>query len=179
MSTFRDLIKAADSLRPGYAASVGFDETGSLDTTGLPPQLVSVFRYVKGTPHEIAEQQWMDLLPGHRVMLATEIPETRSKLHTFYGDDDLFSVIDRTPFMTNYSSDYYLADDDGDGVFWLDHSGGVSRVSPNMETFLETLLECYTSGAYKTDNDGFLDMDDDLELQIGRAHNPDCEYWDD
>ena len=179
MSTFSDLIKTADLLRPGYAASIGYDETGSLSSDDLPPHLANLFRYVKGTPHEIVEQHWMDLLPGHRLMLAPEILETRSRLLEFYGDDDLFHVVDRTPFMTNYSSDYYLVADDDTGVFWLDHSSGVSRVSANLETFFETILECYRTGAYNTGADGLLDMNDDLEQQVGLAKNPSCEHWHD
>ena len=179
MSTFSDLIKTADLLRPGYAASIGYDETGSLSANDLPPHLANTFRYVKGTPHEITDQQLMDLVPGHRVMLATEIPETRNKLLEFYGDDDFFPVVDRMPFMTNYSSDYYLVADDDTGVFWLGHSSGVSRVSPNLETFFETILECYRTGAYNIGGDGLLDINDDLELVVGLAKNPSCEFWHD
>ena len=150
-----------------------------LDVVDLPPHLRAIFRYVKGTPHEISEQKWMDFVPGHRLMIATEISATKTKLHTFYGDDELFTLTGRTPFMTNYSSDYYLTDDEDHGIYWLDHSQGVSRVAQNMAAFLETILECYVSGAYKTDDDGFLDLDDEKELEIGQARNPDCDFWND
>jgi hypothetical protein len=177
VTLFQSIVDVADQQRPGYATSIGYTATGSFKPVDLPTILDSIFCYAVGTPHEITEQALMDFVPGHRLMLAAEIPRTRDQLDSFYGIDDLFNVQDRTPFLANYSSDYYLTASDDTGAFWLDHSGGTSLVSPNLGTFLETTLHCYQQGAYALDSDGFLELDDDLEHQIALSLNPGCEFW--
>ena len=44
----------------------------------------------------------------YRLMLSSEIPAVRKQLQDFYGTDELFNVESRTPFLANYSNDYYL-----------------------------------------------------------------------
>ncbi len=177
MAIFHSIIEAVEQQRPGYAASIGYTPDETEAPTGIPDGLGSIFNFAIGTPHGVADQRMMDLLPGYRLMLASEIPAVRQQLQDFYGADDLFNVQSRTPFLANYSSDYYLADDDDNGVYWLDHQGGTSRVSPNVDTFLRTTLRCYQQGAYRMASDGMLEMDDELELQIALRLNPDCDYW--
>ena len=177
MFTLKSIIQIADKSRPGYAESIGFTEVGGYQPVGLPTNLMAIYQYAVGTPHDITEQSFMDFLPGDRLMLATEIPSVRESLQSFYGVDELFNVLGRTPFLTNYSSDYFLTADDNSGIYWLDHSQGTSLVSPNLESFLETVKECYVQGAYFLADDGFLDVNDDLEFQIGVSLNPDCEFW--
>jgi len=177
MATFETIIEMADRQRPGYAASIGYEVGSTHATAGLPDNLASLFRFAIGTPHEVADQAMMDFLPGYRLMLASEIPAVRKQLHDFYGVDELFNVQSRTPFLANYSSDYYLVGDDDSGVYWLDHQGGTTLVSPKLEVFLLTTLQCYEQGAYRVASDGLLEMDDDLELQIGLSLNAECEFW--
>ena len=177
VASIHSIIKAIELQRPGYAASVSYTADVSYSPVELPDNLMAVFSFVKGTPHEIANQTMMDFLPGHRLMCATEIPIVRERLQEFYGVDELFDVRSRTPFLTNYSSDYYLTDDDDNGVFWLDHQGGVSLVSPNLDTFLFTTLRCFEQSAYRMGSDGLLDVDDELEQQIGVKLNPGCDFW--
>ncbi len=110
-------------------------------------------------------------------MVASEVLSQRDQLQRFYGDDDLFNVQGRTPFLADYSSDFFLAADDDSGVFWLDHDTGVERVSANMTDFLRTILRNYTSGAYTTDSEGFLDSDYEAENKIGLSLNPGCDFW--
>ena len=175
MLEFCSIIEAADAQRPGYASSLGYRAIPVYEPRQLPPVLMNIFRHAMGTPHGIAEQQLMDFTPGHRLMLASEIPEVRQGLQDFYGHDDMFNVASRTPFLTDYSSDYYLFDESDGGVYYLDHVEGSYLVSRSMKTFLQTVLECYRRGAFYADTDGWLGSNTELEDQIQSELNPDVQ----
>lgn len=48
-----------------------------------------------------------------------------------------------------------------------------------LTAMMQTLEACYSRGAFVLDDDGDLDMDDDLHRQIAHHFNPEVEQWQD
>ena len=87
----------------------------------------------------------------------------------------MFDVQSKTPFLADYSSDYFLTDDRDGGIYHFDHVEGSAQVARNMKAFLQTILACYQQGAYFADDEGWLDTDGHREDQIFSELNPEFE----
>lgn len=46
-----------------------------------------------------------------------------------------------------------------------------------IDTFFETIYECYKREIYFLDEDGFLDCDYDKEFEISHKLNPKATFW--
>ncbi|HEY6556224.1 MAG TPA: hypothetical protein VI072_03085 [Polyangiaceae bacterium] len=49
----------------------------------------------------------------------------------------------------------------------------------DVTTMMETFADCFAQGAFLLDEDGSLEIDDDLHRQIARRHNPGVAEWQD
>ncbi len=47
----------------------------------------------------------------------------------------------------------------------------------DLNSMFETLTECYKEEAYIVNEEGYIDVDYDLEQEISRRINPDAEFW--
>ena len=62
------------------------------------------------------------------------------------------------------------------------YSPGITGENPEkiydtIESWLETIIQCYKSHIYHIDNDGYLVCDSDAEAELTRKLNPNSEFW--
>jgi hypothetical protein len=179
---FDECIRLADKRRPGYMSSLGAPSANWGDTFGpeqaIPPLIRVIFKRVRGTPRQLAEQRFLDFVPGYRIPCIFEYIKSRlglAKVLRVQADAPVF------PILENYSSDYYFVKhaNDVNWQVWLatHDSDSPELVFTSSERFLKFVRECYASGAYSTDADGYLDCDFDKQDLIGCTVDPSVAYW--
>jgi len=89
------------------------------------------------------------------------------------------------PFFADFAGDFYIVACSPKGghsarVIGFVHGEPEQAVEYlSVTTMLETLADCYEQGAFFVNDDGLLDIDDDLHRRIARQHNPGVAEWQD
>jgi hypothetical protein len=169
---FEELLEIVDRQRPGYRASLGSGMERAAVASILVksedyPCLVDIYSLVCGTPREIRDQSLFDLIPGYRLLQINEVAAKRK-----------WENREMVPLLENYSSDYIAFSGGSHCLLRLSHDDStLFKVYDNPDTFLQSLIEFYRSGAYFLDSDGYLDSDLKNVSKIGRRLNPESNYW--
>ena len=168
----------SDKLRPGFSAALGrssearWHQELGLHVPQFPPFLHDIYRRVLGTRRDSRDQLMVDFVPGFRLVhLAELVSETDEARQVYPGAGPFF------PFLANYSSDY-CAWLDGRIVALVHDEPEVLTMHESGAKFFDTICAYYESGAYLLD-DGFLEVDERLELPIARRLNPGLTFWSD
>ena len=89
------------------------------------------------------------------------------------------------PIFTTGAGDYVLFNTDNKSINFeslflyspsILMSPNCSKIYDTLESFIETVIECYNSSAYKIKK-GILEIDYDLEEQIASTKNPASPCW--
>lgn len=172
MDSLRKLMDKAELLRPGYPASIGYETTGCKDPIALvmPPCIEALYRYVDGTPHQIANQALMDFLPNYRIIHRDELKVCREQAHALC--DDCF------PLFADYSGNFICVSDS--------KLVAVDVVDPeptmmfnSLDDLFVTQIQFYEENVYSLNSHGFLESDYATEGEVGSRLNPQCAYWTD
>jgi hypothetical protein len=169
-------LDLSNGLRPGFGAGLGRSseqrwrsELGAR-VTKFPSFLRDIYSSVEGTDPDAPDQLMADFVPGFRLIHLSELlAETDAARKIYSGAGQVF------PFLANYSSDYY-AWFDGRIVALVHDDPLVLTMHESGARFFETICAYYDEGAYLLD-DGFLEVDEHLELSIGARINPGLDFW--
>ncbi len=188
---FTEILSLAETSRPGYRSTLGsgFTEAEITDAllplvnerADIPEILYAIYGEVAGTPHQIQDQQFMDLTPGYRLIHLRELAQEVSKLGDRFKELHNETGGFLFPVLANYSSDYIcvLANKDNgeDEIYDVSHDDATQLMHVNSNIFLTFVRDCYRDGIYFLDDDKYLDYDADREWDHGRELNPDLDYW--
>lgn len=168
--TLQKVIEAAVRQRPKFKQAVGYGD--HVTSISVPSVVSSIYRIAAGTLADIDDQSVMDLVPGLRLIHASELAIEMVKFKESYP-----AFNDYLPFLADYSSCYMAIDLTDGGVFRVAPEYGTSKVASSLEAYWQTVLACYNEGAFFLDVEGYLDFDFEREGQIGARINAYCEYW--
>jgi len=180
---FKELINLVEKQRPGYIQSLGqgspIEELSDLmDNPSLPEELIAIYSCVRGTSWDgLEDDKLMDLIPSYGLIPIDEIEEEIRSLSKVRDEfPNYWWKPDMVPFLRDYSSDYYCVrtlPDDHSIVSIMHDCDGAPPYYQDIESFLDTVIECYKQGAYFLDEEGFLVENEELEEQIRKKFNPD------
>ena len=184
---FDEFLSLSDKMRKGYRNSLGNSyPTWENFFTKITPLIPEVFQMIygkaAGTYRDIANQKYMDFLPGYRLI---HIEELEKEYHTLLQLLELENVyeaqIEMTiPLLADYSSSYIFyakTDDNKEVIFHFAPDDGLQKMHNSIELFFFTIIAFYTKNVFYLDNNGFLDYDFERVGIIGAALNPGIEYW--
>jgi hypothetical protein len=136
----------------------------------IPELAQAIYATVAGTPRNIEAQELMDLVPGYRLIHVDELQAAHDVVRRRSGRNDLF------PILGDYAASFICTG--ASSVFDLDDLGDVIEMRKSGHLFLRAIAECYESGVYFLDPDGYLDYDARAEQLIGLRLNPGLAYWE-
>lgn len=145
-------------------------------THSLPKELLCLYKWRNGI--EALEGTVLDKLhfiPGFyflSVEEATQVYELHNK--TKRWNPRWFSI------FANGGGDYYVVEcrnRDKSPVISTTIDDEPKVVYASIRAMLQTFAECYRERAYYVDDDGCLEIVDELEAEISRKHNSGVQYW--
>jgi hypothetical protein len=136
----------------------------------IPELAQAIYATVAGTPRNIATQELMDFVPGYRLIHVDELQVAHDVVQQRSGRNDLF------PILADYAASFICTG--ASSVFDLDDLGDLIEMHKSGLLFLRTIAECYESGVYFLDQDGYLDYDARAEQLVGFRLNPGLAYWE-
>jgi len=186
---FDKYLSLSDKMRNGYQNSLGNahpmrEKILAAITSDVPKSIKSIYRKVEGTHRDIANQKYMDFVPGYRLIHIEELEYEYHILLRLLELDDVCESQIKTicPLLADYSSCYICCAEtirNEEAVFHYSPDNGLQKMHISVELFFKTIIAFYHKGVFYLDEDGFLDYDFDREGIIGAAYNPGIEYWTD
>ena len=180
-------LSLSDKMRRGYknslgAASPAWEKTFAAIVPAVPEFIRAIYGEVAGTHKNIADQKYMDFIPGYRLIHIEELECEYHTLLQLLASDDVCEVQIKTiiPLLADYSSCYICyvkTTDNRQSIFHYSPDEGLQKMHNSVELFLETIIAFYHKDVFYLDEDGYLDYDFEKEGLIGAAYNPDIEYW--
>jgi hypothetical protein len=183
---FRNSLILSGTLRPEYPQSLGNRTEGwqaiiKETVSDIPDIYIAIYNNVSGTKRNIQCQEFMDYIPGYRLIHITEIAEEQEKINCMLGDAYDFNSVQVMPLLADYASDFicYCRFPSGEESICLLMNGDGSLVPmcKMPEDFLKTICEFYKQKVYFLDKDGYLDYDMEKEQSVGSRLNPEVDYW--
>lgn len=142
---FDEFLSLSDKMRKGYRNSLGNSyPTWENFFTKITPLIPEVFQMIygkaAGTYRDIANQKYMDFLPGYRLI---HIEELEKEYHTLLQLLELENVyeaqIEMTiPLLADYSSSYIFyakTDDNKEVIFHFAPDDGLQKMHNSIELF--------------------------------------------
>ncbi|HWD21488.1 MAG TPA: SMI1/KNR4 family protein [Verrucomicrobiae bacterium] len=170
------------------ARKMGVDIESNLNPGATEKQMSnSLARLPLALPDEILDlYRWHDGVRERRISDARIFPrflfpsledciDTTKELCSVAGDPEIRWRASWFYLCEDLAGDYYALETNpkvASGHIWFVSFGADPFVAFwSFETMLLSILECYKSGAYFLDADGFLDEQSELSNSIYRAHN--------
>jgi len=178
---FELFLEQSEKLRNGYRASLlpvndNWFEILNSSIGEIPELLKVIYSKVSGTNYETDDQKFMDFLPGYLLIHINEYAEANRDLQNILKSLDVSE--EYVPLLRNYSSDFVAVKKDSGAIYELFHDDDeIYLIHKTSEDFLKTINAFYSEKVFFTDEDGYLDYDEDLQYEVGRQYNPDVEYW--
>jgi hypothetical protein len=162
-----------------------FDIKQLLTSVSLPinEEIIYLYSWRNGVSFDNKEISHLELFP-EGIFLSLEDAIKTYRISVFQEslwEDLLF------PLFTNGAGDYYLFDmnveSETKGMILLYAPSLLLAENPqtifdSLESFINTVLECYKQKAFKIiDNDGYIDIDYELREQIAKDNNPNSVFW--
>lgn len=174
---FLEYLKLSEDLRSGYINSLlpasenWIHVLKSVMQDDIPELFRVIYTHTGGTRYEVAEQKYMDFTPGFLLIHIDEWVGAYNTLAKMRGGQYY-------PVLRNYSSDFIAMNKLSGEICEIFHDDeDIDVIYKDACKFLQTLTYNYKNGVYFTDEDGFLDYDEDKEFEIALRFNPDVEYW--
>lgn len=153
-----------------------------LNAIGVPPipEIVDVFSTCNGIiePADISFNYEVSVMPFGEVLSLKEAIERHQ-----YDREYHWYVESRFPILGNISGEMYVIEtsEENFGMIYIYLVGSTDfdtycSAYEDYETMIFTIMECYRKKAYWFE-DGELNINWDLERDIGAKLNPSCEYW--
>lgn len=184
---FMEYLSLSDKLRNGYQSSLGtshpaWKETFAIISPVVPSFFETIYGKVEGTYRDIENQEYMDFVPGFRLIHINElVSEFQNFLQMLESSDvsepKIKAII---PFLADYSSCYICyakTTDNNESIFYYSPDDGLQKMHDSTQQFFKTLIAFYQNNVFNLDEDGFLDYDFEKEGIIGARYNPGIEYW--
>lgn len=200
---FKTILEVVDKQRNGYINTLSPQKNDwniKLDENYnfIPKLFNQIYDVCDGTPISEENTIFFDLLPSYRLLSISEIIDFKnSYMYSIideyvdeYVDEYIEDYIDTNtvinnknnmtiiPFLCDLSSSYicYFKLDDFENIVSFTAEEGIVNMY-EVDSFFETVYECYSNEIYFLDEDGFLDCDYDKESEIAHKLNPKSEFW--
>jgi cell wall assembly regulator SMI1 len=164
--------KVVDLLQPGLTAqSITAATAGLL----LNDEVVQLYMWRNGT--RVSQEYVLNdhyFTPGYYLL---SLEDALDAYHSLIGNTDWENGC--FPILTSGGGDYYGVNHEQQGRVihyvrdYPDHP--VKYLS--LSTMMQTVAECYESGAYSLDDRGFFEVNADAERMIASGLNPGLDYW--
>jgi hypothetical protein len=144
--------------------------------------LVALYGWRNGVPNMNEQTIGKVELFARAIML----PLQDAIKHYNYAASNEIWDLNLFPIFTNGGGDYLLFDtdkQDGMGGQILIYAPSILpseqpvSIYDDITTMFETVLACYKQGAYQFDQDGFIEVDYQIEQQLAQSKNPNSKYW--
>ncbi|MFP4365423.1 MAG: SMI1/KNR4 family protein [Spirochaetia bacterium] len=145
----------------------------------LPGEVVSLFLTINGTKRKRGQiLDDIQFFPGFYLLSIGEAVE----IYTSISSDPRWSN-SWFPIFANGGGDFYCAVCDNInkknapilGYILGEEEQIVEYL--NLDAMLKTIAECFELRAYYVDEQGFLEINDDLEKEIAKKNNPGIDRW--
>lgn len=175
---FDRFLVLSENKRKGYTESLGLPEPNATQQlefvagSPLPPLLTYIYNKVAGTPRQCKRENFIDFIPGFRLIHVNDWPAAYEALKKVHGADWL-------PLLRDDENGYYAINRTTDevAITFLDEFAFIDAVSLNATNFLQMLVANYERKVYSVDRFGLLDYDERREGEVAREINPDVDYW--
>ena len=175
---FDRFLVLSENKRKGYTESLGLPEPNATQQlefvagSPLPPLLTYIYNKVAGTPRQCKRENFIDFIPGFRLIHVNDWPAAYEAPKKVHGADWL-------PLLRDDENGYYAINRTTDevAITFLDEFAFIDAVSLNATNFLQTLVANYERKVYSVDRFGLLDYDERREGEVAREINPDVDYW--
>ncbi len=176
---FKEFLELSDRLRLNYSNSLGLSlglpKLNIVDKNNYPLILDTIYSIVQGTLRDIENQVLMDFIPGYYLIHQSQLINNLEK-----QNEILKSISDKKliPFLANYSSDFISVEIETGKIYYIYHDDNELYLGYSTSLlFLKTIVEHYKKNVFFLDDDGYLDYNPDLEIQISSKINPEIEFW--
>ena len=169
-----------DILQIGLSSDKVMDLLDSLNL--VSDLLVALYAWRNGVPNMDEQTIGKVELFARAIML----PLQDAIEHYNYATSNEIWDLNLFPIFTNGGGDYLLFDTDKQGgmggqMFIYAPSILLTEqpvsIYDDIATMFETVLACYKQGAYQFDQDGFIEVDYQIEQQLAQSKNQNSEYW--
>jgi len=153
-------------------------------TVKLPKEVYELFSWRNGLKAEILENEplgklWV-LQMGAFAPFEFALEDYLQFVAAGYWKEHYF------PLFGSGGGDYYLIDCNPASSIYnmvlfyspsdVDFDGYIT-VYDSLPQLVQSVIACYTSGAYRVDKENYLQIDYLFEREIAKANNPKAEYW--
>lgn len=82
------------------------------------------------------------------------------------------------PILRNFSSDFIAINKDSDEIYEILHvETKIYLIHKTPLDFLKIINAFYSENVFFTDEDNYLDYDEDLQYEVARKYNPGIDFW--
>lgn len=172
----------ADFLQPGLSRSLINSRTKSLPIH-LPEEIYELYSWRNGSLTQNVAAGDIGLIMDYWLMSLEDAIKTYERFaqnQLWYGDKlrpDWF------PVFTNLSGDYYLVECSGasNQAHAIREHQTDELNSPiiyvSLTAMIQTINECFATGVYIVEDDGWIEIDEASQKMVARKYNPNVAYW--